>query len=182
MTPWCSHSTLTARYALRRYAYQYQCERVVKHTCLIRPVPFRGCPCSDAAGREIDYADVVRRACLLLLCHYLATLPCPLQLTQKMLHAVLRTSTTGRLWDEQSGSPYFSFVDNDGTINQVRYDDPDSLRLKFGMAAELGLRGVGVWHLDALPSGPDAADQRLKVAMWRAFEAFTQQAALACLE
>ncbi len=96
-----------------------------------------------------------------------------------MLHAVLETSTTGRLWDAQSSSPYFSFADDDGTVNQVRYDDPDSLRLKFGMAAELGLRGVGVWHLDALPSGPDAAHQRLKAAMWRAFAAFTQPTALA---
>ena len=52
----------------RRYAYQYQCERVVENICLIQPVPFRGCPCSDAAGREIDYADVVRRAYAVLLC------------------------------------------------------------------------------------------------------------------
>ena len=96
-----------------------------------------------------------------------------------MLDAVLETSTTGRLWDEKSSSPYFSFVDHDGTVNQVRYDDPDSLRLKFGVAAELGLCGVGVWHLDALPSGQDAADQRLKAAMWRAFAAFTQPTAFA---
>ena len=93
-----------------------------------------------------------------------------------MLRAVLESSTTGRHWDDQSSSPYFSFVDDDGTVNQVRYDDPNSLRLKFGMAAELGLRGVGVWHLDALPSSPHAAARRLKAAMWRAFTAFTQPA------
>ena len=96
-----------------------------------------------------------------------------------MLRVVLNISISGRLWDEQANSPYFSFVDDDGTVSQVRYDDPDSLRLKFGMAAELGLRGVGVWHLDALPSGPDAADQRRKAAMWQAFAAYTQPTAVA---
>ena len=96
-----------------------------------------------------------------------------------VLCAVLESSTTGRLWDEDSASPYFSFATGDGDVVQVRYDDPDSLRLKFSMAAELGLRGVGVWHLDALPSGPDAASQRQKVAMWRAFAAFAQPTAVA---
>ena len=44
----------------RRYGYLYECRSMVGNTCYIQPVPFRGAPCSDAAGREIDYADVVR--------------------------------------------------------------------------------------------------------------------------
>jgi hypothetical protein len=49
-----------AALVMRRYGYLYQCARVVSNICFIRPEPFRGAPCSDAAGREIDYAEVVR--------------------------------------------------------------------------------------------------------------------------
>jgi di-N-acetylchitobiase len=93
--------------------------------------------------------------------------------------AVLETSTTGRLWDQDGASPYFGTADDDGAKQQVRYDDPESLRLKFQMAAQLGLRGVGTYQIDALPAGRSKVQQAQKAAMWRAFQAFAEATAVA---
>jgi hypothetical protein len=58
---------------------------------------------------------------------------------------------------------------------QVWYDDPRSLAAKYSLAAELGLRGVGVWNLDLLDyadaTGPAAQQQTRD--MWAALRAFT---------
>ena len=64
-------------------------------------------------------------------------------------------------------------------MHQVRYDDPESLRLKFQMAGRLGLRGVGPYHLDALPAGRSADAHEQAAAMWRAFAAFADVTAVA---
>ena len=55
------------------------------------------------------------------------------------------------------------------------YDDPESLALKYRAAAELGLRGVGMWHLDALAAGrgSTAAQRAQTTVMWDALQAFT---------
>lgn len=50
-----------------------------------------------------------------------------------------------------------------------------SLVPKFRLAAELGLRGVGVWNLDLLDyseAGPPTAAQQTR-DMWAALKAFT---------
>jgi len=64
---------------------------------------------------------------------------------------------------------------SDAAASQVRYDDPASLSVKYKMASEHGLRGVGVWHLDTL----DYASQDPRVrsqteAMWDAISVFTE--------
>jgi spore germination protein YaaH len=62
---------------------------------------------------------------------------------------------------------------SDGIIHQRWFDDPDSLRLKYAAAKELGLRGVGpfcygdIWY--DTPSHKAHAE-----AMWDALHAFTQ--------
>lgn len=58
---------------------------------------------------------------------------------------------------------------------QVRYDDPESLSIKYKMAAKHGLRGVGVWHLDTLDyvsRDPKVVDQT--EAMWGALSDFIE--------
>ena len=58
---------------------------------------------------------------------------------------------------------------------QVWYDDPRSLTPKFRLAAELGLRGVGVWNLDLLDYSAAAAPGTRQQTrdMWDALKAFT---------
>lgn len=58
---------------------------------------------------------------------------------------------------------------------QVWYDDPRSLTPKFRLAAELGLRGVGVWNLDLLDYSAAGAPgaRRQTRDMWDALKAFT---------
>jgi len=83
------------------YGYDYPCTNTNASRrltiCDIKPTPYRGAPCSDAAGSEMNYRDV-----LLLL---------------------RDNSTTGRMWDSEFASPWFDYVDvADGTVHQVRFD------------------------------------------------------------
>ena len=59
---------------------------------------------------------------------------------------------------------------------QVWFDDPRSLELRYRLAAELGLRGVGVWNLDLLDYSETAglAAQQQTREMWAALKAFTR--------
>lgn len=66
--------------ALKGYIYFQE------NKCAIKPVPFRGVNCSDAAGSEINYS-------------YIMT-------------SLLPKSSTGRIWDQRTLSPYFNFVNN----------------------------------------------------------------------
>ena len=66
-------------------------------------VPFRGCNCTDAAGKEFAYKDVVK---------------------------MLAKSEKGRRWDTISKTPYFHYRENE-TVFQVWYEDPESLNIKY---------------------------------------------------
>ena len=92
--------------------------------CPIEPVPFRGAPCSDAAGTEKDY---------------------------RFYGELLARSPTGRHWSDGYASWWFNYVDDvDGSVHQVWMDDVVSLRVKYGLVAGAGLRGVGMWAADFL--------------------------------
>jgi spore germination protein YaaH len=52
---------------------------------------------------------------------------------------------------------------------QVWFDDPVSLAPKYALAAALGLRGVGMWNLDALGyASSNPVVQYQTAAMWAA--------------
>ena len=59
---------------------------------------------------------------------------------------------------------------------QVWFDDPRSLELRYRLAAELGLRGVGLWNLDLLNYSETAslAAQQQTRDMWAALKVFTE--------
>lgn len=114
-------------------------------------MPFRGAPCSDAAGRERCYGELYNQL------------------------VVQQNTTTGRQYDDLLQSPWFNYVDAQGTVHQVWYDDPQSLSVKFAMAKSLGLGGVGVWNFDCLDTtSTDPHTQQAMAAMWAAFETFLQ--------
>ncbi len=47
-----------------RYGYEYPCENPVQGdgVCVLKPTDFRGAPCSDAAGAQKEYQELMQRA------------------------------------------------------------------------------------------------------------------------
>ena len=77
------------------YGYNYPCESfdAATSTCTIAKVPFRGAPCSDAAGKEYSFSWIQRN---------------------------LKESGATRLWNATQLSPFYNFVDkSDGKHHQV---------------------------------------------------------------
>ena len=56
-----------------------------------------------------------------------------------------RASTYGKLWDEESLTPWYSY--NSGGWHQGWFDDDESLGLKYDMVAMTGMQGIGIWAL-----------------------------------
>ena len=51
-------------------------------------------------------------------------------------------------WDEIGQVPFFSYISNStGSIRQVYYENPKSIKIKYDMAKDKNLRGVGIWAL-----------------------------------
>ena len=48
-------------------------------------------------------------------------------------------------YDEAAQSPYFNYVDNEGNVHEVWFEDVRSWQAKFALAAQKGLRGVTFW-------------------------------------
>jgi len=146
------------------YGYDYECLNNKSDPCYIKPVPFRGCPCSDAAGREIELKTVMTR---------------------------LATALDGRHWDDQLKSPYFTYRSGqfnlrqehtpkaDGTwpfpVHQVWYDDPESLGYKYRLAKGMGLRGIGMFMADFPDYFGDEAARKLAKEMWDAMKQFSNE-------
>ncbi|GAJ03490.1 unnamed protein product, partial [marine sediment metagenome] len=59
--------------------------------------------------------------------------------------AVTMAATHDRLWDPNSSTPWFNYQDNG--FRQVWYDDSLSLSMKYELALEKDLAGVGMWAL-----------------------------------
>jgi len=137
------------------YGYDYPC---LSHSigvsinssyefCSIASVPFRGAPCSDAAGTEVCYSDLM-----------------PLLASPSVIG--------GRRWDNNTMSPYFNYAATDGLVHQVWFDDPQSLKFKIKALAGLGIGGVGVWNFDCLNYSNDTVSQSQTDAMWNTFKTF----------
>lgn len=126
------------------YGYDYPCLSPSNiTTCPIKPVPFRGASCSDAAGTEIPYAQV--------------------------MNLLQNNATTTRLWDAEALAPYFNYINQQtGQQHQVRYDDVESLTNKFLFAKQLGLRGAGMWNADCLDYSDNPLAKQQTQAMWNA--------------
>jgi di-N-acetylchitobiase len=115
------------------YGYRYPClpnTDQAARFCPIKSVPFRGVNCSDAAGSEVGYQDIMQRF-------------------------AKGSSPTGRLWDANQGASFFNLVENQ-TVVQYWYDDPQSLAPKYAYAKGLGLRGVGPFTFTDVAKGDHA--------------------------
>lgn len=124
------------------YGYRYECVQYLKNgTCMIEQVPFRGCPCSDAAGRQDTYVDI---------------------------RALATENNVIDLWDVKTSTPYFNYhlPSNLSVVIQYRYDNPSSLYNKTQYSTAAGLAGVGMWTANFLDNAdtPEAEEQRR--SMW----------------
>ncbi|WIA29055.1 hypothetical protein OEZ86_011567 [Tetradesmus obliquus] len=134
------------------YGYDYPCQGEDADTpaaadadlCRLQPVAFQDVSCSDAAGAQRCYYEIMAL------------------LAQKR-------NTTEVKREPTQASPYFNYRADDGSIHQVWYDDPASLALKYQVAADAGLQGIGIWNLDCLDySSKDALVQQQTREMWAA--------------
>uniref|UniRef100_S4RCH4 GH18 domain-containing protein n=1 Tax=Petromyzon marinus TaxID=7757 RepID=S4RCH4_PETMA len=125
------------------YGYDYPCLNLSEEdrhaVCSIPKVPFRGAPCSDAAGKQIAYKRIVR---------------------------MLNESHMAPQWDDKQKAPYFTYKNRTGAIHQLWYDDPKSLAIKAAYGRSRGLRGIGMWNGDLLDYSQDPLCQNQTQEMW----------------
>ncbi|XP_054757207.2 di-N-acetylchitobiase-like [Lytechinus pictus] len=133
------------------YGYNYKCLIVSESdVCSIPEVPFRGVNCSDAAGSQKGFSDVMK--------------------------LLANNSTKGRKWNPIYKAPYFDYMDSEkGDTYQVWYDDTTSLQLRYDYAKETGLLGVGPWNADLLDYSDDPIGKNQTAAMWSAMASFLDQ-------
>ncbi|KAA8589550.1 hypothetical protein FQN60_012915 [Etheostoma spectabile] len=124
------------------YGYDYPCLNFSQEgVCFIIKVPFRGAPCSDAAGTQKTYKWIMKQ---------------------------VNSSLSGRLWDDKQQAPYFNYKDQKGQIHQVWYDDPQSICPKAELVKSKGLRGIGMWNGNILDYSDEMVARRQSAMMWNA--------------
>lgn len=124
------------------YGYDYPCLNLSQDgICSIAKVPFRGAPCSDAAGRQKPYKWIMKQ---------------------------VDSSSSGRMWDDKQLAPYFNYKDQEGRTHQVWYDDPQSICPKADSVRAKGLRGIGMWNGNILDYGDEPVARQQTEMMWNA--------------
>ncbi|XP_029355837.1 di-N-acetylchitobiase [Echeneis naucrates] len=122
------------------YGYDYLCLNFSQEgICSIAKVPFRGAPCSDAAGKQKTYKWIMKQ---------------------------LNSSFSGRMWDDKCQAPFFNYKDEAGQIHQVWYDDPQSICPKASAVTAKGLRGIGMWNGNILDYSGEAVARQQTEMMW----------------
>ena len=105
------------------YGFAYTCVKEVTDKCIVNSVPFRGSPCSDAAGGEVPFVGIL---------------------------PLLKDINTTRKWDGVSSTPYLAIMNGDNLRREIWYDDVESLTLKMALVKELGLGGGGPYEFSDL--------------------------------
>merc|ERR1712187_655192 len=87
-------------------------------------------------------------------------------------------ATSELRWDSSTQSPYFNYMVNETQLWQVWFDNGESSALKYSLAHQMGVRGVGPYTWDDLdndgsitgnPKAPSEAKE-----MWESLKAFKQ--------
>lgn len=121
------------------YGYTYPCLHLAKNnTCFIKEVPFRGVNCSDAAGKQLSFTEILN-----------------------IRHLYNATDQ----WNENSLSPWFNYKDKDGQ-HQVWYDNERSLFYKYMVAIMSGFKGVGMWTANDLDYSDTPEAKLQQERMW----------------
>ena len=128
------------------YGYDYPCLSLTDDSvCIIPKVPFRGVNCSDAAGTQRPYNEIVR---------------------------LIQASVSFVQWNASLESPFFNYRATSGEYHQVWFDDTESLSLKYDYAARVGLYGLAFWNIDSLDYNGTQYDDFLTREMWETILVF----------
>ncbi|XP_067846999.1 di-N-acetylchitobiase-like [Heptranchias perlo] len=123
------------------YGYDYPCTQFFETgRCVLENIPFRGAPCSNAAGRQVPYKEIVQH---------------------------VHKSITGRYWDDEQKVPSYIYMVNN-TFHEVWYDDPQSISIKSAIMKKLRLRGIGMWNGNMLNYSDDHFIVKQTEDMWNA--------------
>jgi len=131
------------------YGYHYPClegTALDARYCPIKSVPFRGVNCSDAAGSEMAFSDILT-----------------------VLRGPDAAKTGGLQWDTNMGAAFFNSALQQGLVEQYWFDNAEALAPKYEYAKNMGLLGVGPFcftYLDAVNQPTDTE------GMWTALDAF----------
>jgi len=112
------------------YGYRYQClpgAAATSRFCPIQMTPFRGVNCSDAAGLEVSFHEIVD----------------------------LISNASAKGWDANQAAPWANVITSSGGTIQFWYDDVRSLTRKYLEARYLGLLGVGPFTFTDVLSASD---------------------------
>jgi di-N-acetylchitobiase len=138
------------------YGYRYPClEETAANAryCPIRQVPFRGVNCSDAAGTEVAYKEII-------------------QVYKNMTEEEV-CATGGLRRDDYMDAAFFNILlsqdTNQTSVVQFWYDDEKAVADKFAWAKSMGLGGVGPYAYDDLDPVQVPKESE---AMWSTFDAF----------
>lgn len=125
------------------YGYDYPCLDLNENICSIKRVPFRGVNCSDAAGKQVGYADI---------------------------QDLILSRSAKAEWDQDSASFFFNYEDTLGDKHQVWFDDVQSLKQKYEFASAENLNGIAIWNSDLLDFSDILRAQQESKAMWDALQ------------
>uniref|UniRef100_A0A0B7A6N8 GH18 domain-containing protein n=2 Tax=Arion vulgaris TaxID=1028688 RepID=A0A0B7A6N8_9EUPU len=88
-------------------------------------------------------------------------------ITYEAAYNLLMTMPENYRWNATSVTPFFSFQNSTTSkIYQIQYDDPLSLTMKYKLAADMDIRGVGIWTVDYLDYSDSPAGQQMRQSMF----------------
>ena len=167
------------------YGYHYPClegTTITDRYCPIQSVPFRGVNCSDAAGNELDYAQIRNL-------YYNITQSesdsgdgknkshSNGSSSSSFVSMVKRDVNMNAPWFNERKSSKLSsndvsknvFENEKIMISQYWYDDSISLRYKYSWSKKYGLGGVGPYCLNMLAA---LKNEEEKIEMWSTLDEF----------
>ncbi|KAI3378167.1 hypothetical protein SNEBB_004828 [Seison nebaliae] len=122
--------------ALPWYGYIYNCTHFIDNLCQIKSTHWKNVTCSDAAGTEINYSFIINN--------------------------ILKKNRTIVQFDIVSQTPFFNRFKTSQNMQQIWFDNENSLSIKIDLIQKMKLAGVGVWEIDAV----DYQDPETTNDMW----------------
>jgi Di-N-acetylchitobiase len=145
------------------YGYVYPCTHdteITEERCVIASVPFRGSACSDAAGHQWDFGYIQQ---------YLRNAT-----TQVLTPLTVNTSNApggSYVRVTVNASTIFPAADfTELSIAAIYFDNADTLRQKYKVAKDWGLRGVSMWNMDSVSFASQDAHETKQI--WESLDAY----------
>ncbi|XP_067846971.1 di-N-acetylchitobiase-like [Heptranchias perlo] len=171
------------------YGYDYPCTQFFETgRCVLEKIPFRGAPCSNAAGRQVPYKEIVQHVHKSITGRYWddeQKVPSYIYMIDLELLLLRSRYLCGRAAENRVCARKWSFCRRSGdgvgealrklpavavnnTFHEVWYDDPQSISIKSAIMKKLRLRGIGMWNGNMLNYSDDHFIVKQTEDMWNA--------------